>query len=181
MFLENLNLCQDFFNHLGKRHDQKINDNFKIYDVADWITNNYNARIAHYLKRQWQPSNEIRSANKIQHEKHMQNVRENLALVPLLKNRNLPYLWISSLKRHDFIVCASRGVPIYIKTKALTTFAFTWYKAVLENKRCLELVLLPHFLHDFLRKIFLTLYSINWPNFIAWTLYFLRYWVICVL
>ena len=55
----------------------------------------------------------------------MQNVREKLALVPLLKNRNLPYLWISSLKRHDFIVCASRGVPIYIKTKALTTFAFT--------------------------------------------------------
>ena len=56
---------------------------------------------------------------------HTQNVREKLAPVPLLKNPNLPYLWINSLKRHSFIVCASRGVPIYIKTKLLTTFTFT--------------------------------------------------------
>ena len=25
-----------------------------------------------------------------------------------------------------------------------------------------------HFVYDFLTKIFLMLYSINWPNFIAW-------------
>ena len=37
-----------------------------------------------------------------------------------------------------------------------------------QNKRGLELISLSHFLHDFSRKIFLTLYSINWPNFIAW-------------
>ena len=30
----------------------------------------------------------------------------------------------------------------------------------------MELVSLPHFLHNFWRKIFLLLYSINWPNFI---------------
>ena len=35
-------------------------------------------------------------------------------------------------------------------------------------KRGLELVSLPHFLHNFLIKIFLFLYSINWPNIIAW-------------
>ena len=35
-------------------------------------------------------------------------------------------------------------------------------------KRGLELVFLPHFLHNFWRKIFLLLYSINWPNFIVW-------------
>ena len=35
-------------------------------------------------------------------------------------------------------------------------------------KRGLELVSLPHFLHNFWRKIFLLLYSINWPNFIVW-------------
>ena len=29
-------------------------------------------------------------------------------------------------------------------------------------------MLLPHFLHHFWRKIFILLYSINWPNFIAW-------------
>ena len=27
---------------------------------------------------------------------------------------------------------------------------------------------LPHFMHDFSRKIFLTLYSLNWPDLIAW-------------
>ena len=32
-------------------------------------------------------------------------------------------------------------------------------------KRGLELVSLPHLLHDFWRKIFLLLYSINWPSF----------------
>ena len=28
----------------------------------------------------------------------------------------------------------------------------------------------PHFVHDFSRKLFLMLYSINWPNIIAWLL-----------
>ena len=35
-------------------------------------------------------------------------------------------------------------------------------------KRGLELVSLLHFPHNFSRKIFLLLYSINWPNFIVW-------------
>ena len=34
-------------------------------------------------------------------------------------------------------------------------------------KRGLELVSLPHFSHNFWRKIFLLLYYINWPNFVA--------------
>ena len=33
-----------------------------------------------------------------------------------------------------------------------------------------KLIFLPHFLHNFWRKIFLLLYSVNWPNFIV------RYW-----
>ena len=32
----------------------------------------------------------------------------------------------------------------------------------------LELASPPYFVYDFSRKIFLTSYSINWPNFIAW-------------
>ena len=39
-----------------------------------------------------------------------------------------------------------------------------------KTKRGLELVSLPHFLHNFWRKIFLLLYSINWPNVIVWLL-----------
>ena len=33
---------------------------------------------------------------------------------------------------------------------------------------------LPHFAYDFSRKTFLMLYSINWPNFIAWLSLFLE-------
>ena len=32
-----------------------------------------------------------------------------------------------------------------------------------------SIVSLPHFPHHFWRKIFLLLYSINWPNFIVWS------------
>ena len=40
-------------------------------------------------------------------------------------------------------------------------------KLLQKTKRGLELVSLPHFLHYFWRKIYLTLGFINWPNFIA--------------
>ena len=43
-------------------------------------------------------------------------------------------------------------------------------KHFLKIKRSLELISLPHFLHNFWRKIFILLYSINWPRFIAWLL-----------
>ena len=32
----------------------------------------------------------------------------------------------------------------------------------------MELASLSHFLHDFWRKMFFLLYSINWPNVIVW-------------
>ena len=35
-------------------------------------------------------------------------------------------------------------------------------------RNTLKLVSLPHFLHNFRRKIFLLLYYINWPNSIFW-------------
>ena len=54
-------------------------------------------------------------------------------------------------------------------------------KLFLKIKRGRELVSLPHFLHDFWRKIFILLYSMNWPNFIVWLPYFVRYWATCVL
>ena len=50
-------------------------------------------------------------------------------------------------------------------------FAFASYKVFLKKtKRCLELVCLAHFPHDFWRKIFFLLFSITWPNLIAWLL-----------
>ena len=39
------------FGHVEKRFDNKAMVNFKIYEVIDWTTNNYNIHIAQYLKK----------------------------------------------------------------------------------------------------------------------------------
>ena len=59
---------------------------------------------------------------------------------------------------------------------------FPHIKQFQKPKWGLELVSLPHFLHYFWTKIFVLLYSVNRPNFIA-CLSLLRgiYWAICVL
>ena len=67
-----------------------------------------------------------------------------------------------------FIVCPSQGLPKYFDTKKVLTICFYLIKLFQETKSGLELVSLPHFLHDFWRKMFLALYSINWSNFIEW-------------
>ena len=60
-----------------------------------------------------------------------------------------------------FIVCPRQGLPKY-ETKMLTT-CFYLRKLFKKNQKSLNLVSPP-----FLKRIFLALYSINWPNFIAW-------------
>ena len=52
-------------------------------------------------------------------------------------------------KLYNILVCQSRD---------MLNFDFLWKVLGLAS---------PHFEYDFLRKIFLMLYSINWPNFIA--------------
>ena len=47
-----------------------------------------------------------------------------------------------------------------------TCFYHSW--SLLKTKGDLDLVTLNYFLHDYWRKIFLMLYSINWANFIVW-------------
>ena len=62
-------------------------------------------------------------------------------------------------------------VKVYQNILKLTCWplVFALYiKLFQKRKRGLELVSLPYFLHDFRGKIFLTLYFINWPNFIGW-------------
>ena len=34
-----------FFCYVGKQLDKKAENNFKIYDVTDWTTNNYNTHL----------------------------------------------------------------------------------------------------------------------------------------
>ena len=61
-----------------------------------------------------------------------------------------------------FIIVLSWKLPKYIKNKVQAT-CFYFIQSI-----CLEVVSLSHFWHDFWRKIFLMLNSINWPNFIIW-------------
>ena len=35
-FWKYLNFCPDFFSYVGKRLDEKVKFNFKVYDVANW-------------------------------------------------------------------------------------------------------------------------------------------------
>ena len=51
LFLSCLNFCPNFFRHVGKRLDKKAKVNFKIHAVKNWATNNYDTRIAQYLKK----------------------------------------------------------------------------------------------------------------------------------
>ena len=50
LFLRYLSFCPNFCGHVGKRCDKKAKVNFKIYDVINWKTTNYNTHIAQYLK-----------------------------------------------------------------------------------------------------------------------------------
>ena len=60
-----LNVCPDFFDHVGKRLNKKAKVSFKINNIRDWITSNYNTHIGQYLTKYSQPDNEIWSVNRI--------------------------------------------------------------------------------------------------------------------
>ena len=77
-----------------------------------------------------------------------------------------------------FVVYPSQGLPKYIETKELTT-CFYLIESFLKSKRRPGTTLLASFFHDFCkyntRKLIITmiihnisLYSINWQNFVVW-------------
>ena len=87
------------------------------------------------------------------------------------KNQNWAYRWINILKCYK--LCC------YDMSKSSSKYASADYLLLphmklfffLKKKGGLALVSLSHFLHDFWKKIFLTLYaikSIKWANLIAW-------------
>ena len=95
---------------------------------------------------------------------------EKLVRDSFLENQSSVYLWINSLKFYTvcFYCISSWGLSKYIETKLGTTSFYLILNIFSKIKRGLELVSLPHFLHNFWRKIFLLLCSINWRNFIVW-------------
>ena len=68
----------------------------------------------------------------------------------------------------SFIMCPSQDQPKYVKSKVSAICFFIYIKLFYKIKDGLELVSLPHFLRNIWRKIFITLYLINWSNVIAW-------------
>ena len=91
---------------------------------------------------------------------------EILFTEPFLKNQNWAYPWINILKFLVFMVCQVEDYQNILKLRC-RPLSFTSYKAFLKNKRsgtspCLIFCII------FWRKVFLLLYSINWPNFIVW-------------
>ena len=82
-----------------------------------------------------------------------------------LKNQNWEYFWANSLK--FYTVCFYQ-IPSWVLLKCVTTkLPEPKIKPFQKTKIGLELISLPHFLHDFWRKIFLLLYYITLPNLIA--------------
>ena len=77
-----------------------------------------------------------------------------------LEHTSVSIAW--SFVQFVFIVCPSQW-PSNILTLRCWPLALT-----LKTEGYLERFSLNHFLHDFWGKIFLTLYSINWPNIIVW-------------
>ena len=91
-------------------------------------------------------------------------------LVPdlFLKNQNRTYLWIESLTFYRICfygMSKSRNTNISSNYDA-DHLLLTHIRRFQKTNRGLQLVSLPHFPHDFWRKMFLTSYSIKWPNFI---------------
>ena len=56
-FLRCLNCCP--------RLNKKAKVNFKIYDITNWITNNYNKQVARYLIKKMELVNDIWSDKRI--------------------------------------------------------------------------------------------------------------------
>ena len=152
------------FGYVEKRLDKKAMINYKIYDVIQWATNNYNTHIAQYQLIEYNMINNFL-------ENHTKNVLGKQVPKYSIKYQNWAYLWINSLKLYKivFIVCLSNsGSPKTYQNNGADHLLPPYIKLFEKMKRDLELVSPPHFLHGFWRKISLPLYFINWANFIAW-------------
>ena len=88
---------------------------------------------------------------------HTENVVEKLVLGPFIKHQNWAYLLYVQLE-----------VSQNILKLVLTTCFYLMHSFLRKLKRS-GTVSLPHFLHDFWRKIFFMLYFTNWLNLIPFT------------
>ena len=99
-----------------------------------------------------------------------------------LKNQNCAYLWIKSLKIYTiFLLYAkSRAIKILLKL-SWRSLAFTSYKAFKENKKRSGTSLPASFSTWLLNKYFYCYVLLPEQISLSGALYFVRYWIICVL
>ena len=98
-------------------------------------------------------------------------------LVPdlFLENQDWAYLWTNSLDIYTICMFKLKTTKLYWYQGAdHSLLPHIYIKFFQKTKSGLELVSLPYFLHNVWRKIFIMLYSMNWPNFIAWLSLFLE-------
>ena len=170
--LKTIKFLSWLFANVGKWRNKKAKVNFKIYDVI--ISKKIIA---------------IQILHKISRSKNNQTIRFGQLIVPAcgagtsfrpsskieIEHISASTAWkfIYSLY---FIVCPSQRQPKYIKYKVISAcFYLIW--SIFEKGKRSGNSLLPYFLNNFSKKIFLLTDQI--PLFDC--LYFLRYWAIWVL
>ena len=97
-------------------------------------------------------------------KRHAQNVAQKLVL-DLFKKSKIEHIF-GSTAWNLFLLYVQVEECQNIEAKA-NHLLLLHIKIFQKTKRSLDRVSLPHFLHDFWRKIFL-IYWINEPNFIVW-------------
>ena len=155
---------------------------FKINDVATWKSKDLqytHCTISQEVKtsRQWNLVSYYNIAwERFSMKNHTQNVVKKVFPNRFLESQNWTYFWIISLNVYAvyFYCMLSSRLLKYIESKLQTKVIKIFYK----TKGGPELVSLPHFLYDFWRKLFLTLYFINWLNLLPGYPYFVRFWAI---
>ena len=95
---------------------------------------------------------------------------EETSFRPFFSKKTWEYLWINSLKFHTACFhCMSRSWT----NKTYWNWGgnhwlLLYIKLFYKTEKGLQLVYLPHFLHDFEQNYLITLYSLDRPSFMIW-------------
>ena len=116
------NFCPDFLHHVGIWLNKRAKINFKTYAVIYWETNNYNKRIAQYLK------NSKQSGNKIYLAQRMWWWNLSQALFWKIKIRHISGSTVWNLLQFFLTIFSSRGLPNILKIRCVqrSWFYFEW-------------------------------------------------------
>ena len=175
------------FGLVEKRLDLKDKVNFKIYGIRALLTNTCIQTFPNISRSKDNQTMkfgqllEYNIRNIFLGKSHTKCDGEAIPR-PLSKNRNRTYLCVNSLKFYpiSFYCMPSWAISQNIETKPQTICFYFTLSFFL--KRGLELDSLPHFLHNFCRKIFFLLYTLLTEEIsLSGCLYFVRYWAICAL